>query len=332
MEGYLEVVLVVLALSAVFTFLSSIFLIRIEKKLGILCKDAHKPYEYYVPCIGGFPLFLGTLLGLIILAFLDFLDVKLVISSVTVMICGLMIGFLDDIYDLKSRWKIILGFIPAIPLVLMGCYKPKPWIPFIGSISLRTLYPLLLLVASTVYLNGANMIDTHNGLLPMYALMVIFFAFLLKISTVFTIEEVVLATLFIVTLLIYLLFNMYPAKLFNGNTGAYLIGSILLLTIVVLRVEFYAITASIPMFLNGFYYITSIKGFLQKEQVDRPTIVDKHGCIHPSRKLYPITFVKLTLLIGGKSFSEKELIKVMYIIYATTSLLGYVICYTLGYS
>jgi len=322
----------ILIISAVFTFLSSILLIKIEKNRGILCKDVHKPYEYYLPCIGGFPLYIGNLTGILLLMYFKFLDLRLGISIILVMTCGLLIGFFDDINGLRSRWKILLGLTPAIPLILMGCYTPRPWIPFIGHARLHILYPLLLLVSSTVYLNGANMIDTHNGLLPMFAFALSFFVLILKIVTIHSIEDVILASLFIATLFVYLLFNMYPAKLFNGNTGAFLIGSILFLIVAVFRVEFYVIIASIPMFLNGFYYISSVKGFLQKEQVSRPTIVDGHGCIHPSRKIHPITFIKLTLLISGKPFSEKELVEILYLVYITTASISFTICYILGYN
>lgn len=321
-----------LIISAITTYIASVLLIKIERMLGILCKDVHKPYEYSIPCIGGFPLYTGALIGLVLSYYLGVVDYKLINSTILVMTIGLIIGFIDDLYDLKSGWKILLGILPALPLILMGYYNPRPWIPFIGHARLHIIYPLMLLIASTVYLNGANMIDTHNGLLPMFALVVVSFAFVLKIVTTYVLKDIVLIFLLIVTLAVYLIFNKYPAKMLNGNTGSFLIGSILLLVLTILRVEFYMILASIPMFLNGFYYISSIKGFLQKEQVSRPSRVDEYGCIHPVKKLHPMTFIKLTLILGGKPLSEKELVKVLYFVYTSTALISFVICYILGYS
>lgn len=321
-----------LFVSIVATYTTSLMLINIERKHGILCKDAHKPYEYFVPCIGGFPLYTGIIVGLGMLYLFNVVGYRTLISSILVLSVGLLIGFMDDIFGLRSRWKILLGLFPALPMIIMGCYSPRPWTPFIGHTRLYLVYPVLMLIASTVYLNGVNMIDTHNGLLPMFAFTATFFALILKIVTGFSIEEMMLSILFAATLLIYLMFNMYPAKIFNGNTGAFLIGSMLFLVLVFARVEFYMILTSIPMFLNGFYYISSVKGFLQKEQVARPTYVDENGCIHPTKSTHPITFVKLVLALGGRPLSEKELIKVLYLVYITTSLASFLLCYLLGYS
>lgn len=319
--------------SIVATYITSLILINIEKKLGMLCKDVHKPYEYFVPCIGGFPLYIGIIVGLGILYLFNSIDYRALISSILVLSVGLVIGFVDDVFDLRSRWKILLGFIPALLIMIMGCYSPRPWAPFIGHTRLYLVYPMLMLIASTVYLNGVNMMDTHNGLSPMFAFTVTLFAIILKITTTkYSVEEITLSMVFAVTLLTYLMFNKYPAKIFNGNTGAFLIGSMLFFILVFLRVEFYMVLASMPMFLNGFYYLSSVKGFLQKERVARPTYVDENGCIHPTRNTHPITFIKLVLALSDKPLSEKELIIVLYLVYITTSSLSFLLCYLLGYN
>uniref|UniRef100_A0A7C2ZNI8 UDP-N-acetylglucosamine--dolichyl-phosphate N-acetylglucosaminephosphotransferase n=1 Tax=Ignisphaera aggregans TaxID=334771 RepID=A0A7C2ZNI8_9CREN len=321
-----------LTTSMVVTYLISMVLIYVEKRVGVLCKDAHKPYEYSIPCIGGFPLYAGLVPGLFILYMHGLVELPLFTAFLAVISLGLIIGFIDDTVGLGSKWKIILGFLPAIPIILTECFVPRPWLPFIGHARLFVLYPLLVVLASTVYTNGANMVDTHNGVLPMFAISFIFGALLLKIVSVGMSKEVLLALLIIASLLSYLRFNIYPARMFNGNTGAFLIGSMLMFVLVALRVEFYAILASIPMFLNGFYYISSVRGFLQKEQVKRPTYLDSNGCIYPSKHIHPITFIKLLLVLGGKPLSEKELVEVVYSIYIASALLGFTVCYLLGYS
>lgn len=321
-----------LLISMFITYLSSILLIATEKKLGILCRDVHKPYEYFVPCIGGFPLYLGVVIGIILLYVFNFVSYNTMIIFILTISLGLILGFTDDIFDLRSRWKIVLGLLPAVPILISGYYVPRPWLPFIGHTRLHIVYPLLIALASTIYVNGANMIDTHNGVLPMFALSIILFSFILKLTVSVSIEVIAFAILLSAVLVTYLLFNVYPAKMFNGNTGAFLIGSILLFTLVFLRIEFYMVLASIPMILNGFYYISSVKGFLQKEKVNRPTYVDRGGCIHPTKNIHPITFVKLLLTLGKKPLSEKELIEVLYLVYVATPFISLVICLLLGYN
>lgn len=314
------------------TYISALFIIRIEKKFGFLCKDVHKPQEYLIPCIGGFPLYIGIVIGLAMLYVFGVISYHTLAIFVLPATISLIIGFIDDMINLKSEAKITLGFLPAIPILLLGCYTPRPWVPFIGHARLFMLYPLLILIASTVLINGANMIDTHNGVLPTSTLIVLIFAIVLKLLTHITFEELLIYLLLIVALSTYLIFNIYPAKMFNGNAGAFLIGSLLMVTVVFLRVEFYMILALVPMLINGFYYISSVKGFLQKEKIARPTYVDDRGCIYASKQLHPITFIKILLSISDKPLSEKEMIYVMFLVYLSTSFLSFVITFALGYS
>lgn len=318
--------------SAIVTYITSLFIIYIEKRFNIMCRDMHKPYDYLVPCIGGIPLYLGIIVGITLLHMFNVIRYNVFASLSLSTTISLVIGFLDDMYNLKSRWKISLGFLPSLPILAMECYIPKPWLPFLGHTRLYIVYPIFVLLASTVYINGANMIDTHNGILPMFILIVTIFTSILKIYSGTTVEEVAILIIIIIATVIYLWFNAYPAKLFNGNTGAFIIGSILTYITIFFRVEFYMVLVSIPMLLNGFYYISSVKGFIQKEKVNRPTYLDKNGCIYPSKQLHPITFIKIILVMSKKPLSEKELIKFIYLIYLATASLSTIICILLGYS
>ncbi|MEM1541444.1 MAG: hypothetical protein QW101_01215 [Ignisphaera sp.] len=329
--NYVPIILVSIV-SSIVTMVSAVSSIAIEKKFGFLCRDVHKPYEHFVPCIGGFALYLGFCIGLYLMLFLNMIDSKLFIVSMLSLSIATLLGFLDDIIGLRSRWKIILGLLPAVPILMLGCYVPRPWLPFIGYTRIHIVYPLLILLSSTIYVNGANMIDTHNGTLPMFVLTVSLFAFLLKLFIRAEFQDIYIALLIVVVIISYLVFNIYPAKLFNGNTGSHLLGSLLFLITVLLRLEFFVVLASIPMFLNGFYYVSSVRGFIQKEKIDRPTYVDRNGCIYPKLGVHQLTFVKILLIFAKSSFNEKELITIMYSIYLFTSFLSFMMCILLGYS
>ncbi|MEM1721943.1 MAG: hypothetical protein QXX89_07135 [Ignisphaera sp.] len=325
-------IIIIYVVSSIVTIISAVSSIAIEKKFRFLCKDVHKPYEHFVPCIGGFSLYLGFCTGLYLMFSLNMINRELFTVSMLSVSIATFIGFLDDINGLRSRWKILLGFLPAIPILVSGCYVPRPWLPFIGHTRIHIIYPLLILLSSTVYINGANMIDTHNGTLPMFVFTISLFTFLLKLSIHAEVQDIYIALLIVVVIASYLVFNIYPAKLFNGNTGSHLLGSLIFLITVLFRLEFFVILASIPMFLNGFYYISSVKGFIQKEKIDRPTYVDRDGCIYPKPGIHPLTFVKILLMFAKDSFSEKELVAIMYSIYLYTSFLSFMMCILLGYS
>jgi len=323
-----------IVITAAITIATTLLSIHLERRFNVLCVDVHKVDKPRIPCNGGFAVFSGLVGGTLALLLSGGIESSVGIAVLFSLGISFCIGLADDILDLKSRWKILLGFLPALPILLMHLYTPRPWIPFAGFVRISRLYPLLLLVAFTVYQNGANMIDTHNGVLPVFTLSLHIFALVLKILTseVLKDSEALLLLVFTIALLFYTPFNLYPARIFNGNSGAFVMGVTVPLMLVLNRLEFYYVLASAPMYINGFYYISSVRGFLQKESVKRPTYVDEVGCIHASRdSSAPITLVRLITRFSGSSLSEKELVVVLYTLFILSSALAVAITLLLGY-
>jgi UDP-N-acetylglucosamine--dolichyl-phosphate N-acetylglucosaminephosphotransferase len=318
-------------IAAITTIILTIMVMHLEKRYGILCIDVHKVKKHSIPCIGGFSIAIGFVAGVILLYISGLLSFNETIAIATSIVLSTFIGVIDDFNDLKSRWKILLGLLPGLPIIISNIYMPRPWIPFLGHARLTIVYPLLILIAFTVYQNGANMIDTHNGTLPMFAFSIHLFALLLKLFT-YSLDRVHLVLIFIVVLASYLPFNIYPAKIFNGNTGSFVIGSSLAISAIMLRAEIYYILASIPMFINSFYYISSVKGFLQKENVKRPTYIDSKGCIHPSEdSSAPVTLIRIVTTFSRLPLSEKELVIILYTLFILTSFTSFITMVMLGY-
>ena len=322
--------IIVLGVSSIVTAIMTLLTIFIEKRRDILCIDIHKPNRPRVPCIGAPGILLGTAVGLLLS--IQYLGIKLVMGVALSLAAAFAIGLADDIYNISAYKKILLGLVPALPIVLLNLYTPRPWIPFLGYARLTILYPLLILAAFTVFINGANMIDTHNGVLVFAALTSHIFALLVKMFSKGSIQEILLLALFTIVLATYLVFNAYPAKILNGNAGSFLVGSIIAISAIITRLEMYFILANIAMFINGFYYISSVRGFIQKERVERPVEIDIRGCMRAkSSHKAPITLVRLILLISRDSLSEEELVTVLSIVYVITLMLAAIIVLVLGY-
>jgi len=326
--------LAVIVLASGITVVSTIMSIVLERKLGVLCTDVHKVGKPRVPCNGGFAIYVGLATATILLMLVGFVDRLTGIVVLITLTLSFLIGLADDLIDLKSRWKIVLGLATALPMLVTGLYTPRPWVSFAGFVRISRLYPLLLLAAFTVYQNGSNMIDTHNGVLPVFVLSLHVFALITKLLAGGSIDEPSSALLitFIAVIASYLYFNLYPAKIFNGNTGAFLLGSTIPILLALNRLEFYYLLASAPMYINGFYYIASVKGFLQKESVKRPTRVDERGCIHAVRDpTAPITLVRLAIRFSGSALSEKELVILLYTLFIASSAIASILTLALGY-
>ncbi|MCS7110990.1 MAG: hypothetical protein N3D82_05915 [Ignisphaera sp.] len=324
----------VCAIASIVTIMSTAILIHLERRRGFLCIDVNKIERPSVPCVGGFGIAAGFLSGVVLSYVLGVTPINEALAVGISIVSSLLIGVMDDLSDLKSREKILLGLLPALPIVVLGIYSPKPCLPFLGPARLTIIYPLMVLLAFTVYQNGANMVDTHNGTLALFALSTHIFALLLKLCTSFQLNsDLALVAIFIAVLASYLPFNIYPAKIFNGNAGSFVIGASLAVSAIILRLEVYYILASMPMFVNGFYYISSVRRFLQKEKVERPTYLDDKGCIHSSTgKRVPITLVRFTVTLSKASLSEKELVTILYTVFILTSLTSFILAMMLGCS
>ncbi len=330
MEMYIVVIYVIVS---IVTVMATIMMMRLERRHGLLCMDVHKIERPFIPCIGGFGIAIGFLLGIMLLYALNMVSAIEVLTLGGSIFLSLLIGVVDDLNSLKSKEKILLGLLPALPIVIAELYLPRPWLPFLGHARLTIVYPLLILLAFSIYQNGANMLDTHNGTLLIFALSIHIFAVLLKLHTSFQMSSLNIVLVFIVVLASYLPFNIYPAKIFNGNTGSFIVGASLAISAIILRAEIYYILASMPMFINGFYYISSVKGFLQKEEVKRPVHIDSRGCIHPSTgSRIPLTLVRITVALSKATLSEKELVAILYTVFILTSLTSYIITVMLGFS
>lgn len=147
-----------------------------------------------------------------------------------------VIGFLDDYLKVVLRrsdgllaWQKMLCqiVVTTVFAVYMGCYSDVPLtmlIPFSGGKYLDLgwgAFPVLYLaVIGTV--NGTNFTDGLDGLASSVTIMVATFFSVVAIGTNAGIAPITCAV--VGALLGFLLFNVYPASLFMGDTGSLALG------------------------------------------------------------------------------------------------------------
>lgn len=146
------------------------------------------------------------------------------------------IGFLDDYLKVVLRrsdgllaWQKMLCqiVVTTVFAVYMGCYSDVPLtmlIPFSGGRYLDLgwgAFPVLYLaVIGTV--NGTNFTDGLDGLASSVTIMVATFFSVVAIGTNAGIAPITCAV--VGALLGFLLFNVYPASVFMGDTGSLALG------------------------------------------------------------------------------------------------------------
>jgi UDP-N-acetylglucosamine--dolichyl-phosphate N-acetylglucosaminephosphotransferase len=106
----------------------------------------------------------------------------------------------------------------------------------------------------------------------------------------------------------FLIFNRFPSKAFDGDSGALMFGAMFAGLSVTGGVEMAAMIAVVPGILNSFYTLSSVRGFVERRMMgSRPTYVGDDGKMHASaEKDAPNTLVKLVLL--GGPLAENELV------------------------
>ena len=174
-----------------------------------------------------------------------------------------VIGFLDDYLKVVLRrsdgllaWQKMLCqiVVTTVFAVYMGCYSDVPLtmlIPFSGGKYLDLgwgAFPVLYLaVIGTV--NGTNFTDGLDGLASSVTIMVATFFSVVAIGTNAGIAPITCAV--VGALLGFLLFNVYPASVFMGDTGSLALGGFVAGTAYMLQMPLFIL-------IVGFIYLIEV--------------------------------------------------------------------------
>ena len=163
-----------------------------------------------------------------------------------------LIGFLDDYIKVVLRrsdgllaWQKFL--LQALVLGVLIFYMKRlseisfamkvPFFDFYVNFGSMTVPVLFFVVLGTV--NGANFTDGLDGLASSVTVLIATFFTVAAIGTGSGVEPVTCAA--IGTLLGFLLFNVYPASVFMGDTGSLALGGFVAATAVTMQLELFLV-------------------------------------------------------------------------------------------
>ncbi len=221
----------------IITFVLSIIItpltIKFANKFGLMDipKDSRRVHAKPIPRIGGLAIVISMLIGLGI-----FYLITMGIESITLnnkfigYVLGALVissmGFLDDVINLRARYKFIFQLLAAAIIYFFGISIEGIKIPFIytelidfGFLS----FPITLIWIIGIT-NAVNLIDGLDGLaagvsaISATALLTIF------ITTSSSLEAIVITAVLVGATLGFLPFNFNPAKTFMGDVGANFLG------------------------------------------------------------------------------------------------------------
>ena len=193
--------IIAFSIAAAGTFALSPLCFSLAARLGAIDipLDSRRMHKRPVPRIGGLAIFIGFLLSASIFSNnIALLSGALVIAS---------IGIVDDVYRISAYQKLVFQIIAAAVALAFGVRAPT------GNGFVSVAFSLAWLV---VLPNAFNLIDGLDGLCARVSLFAALTFFVMNGSPV--------ALALAGAILGFLPFNLRPAKMFMGDTGALFVG------------------------------------------------------------------------------------------------------------
>jgi UDP-GlcNAc:undecaprenyl-phosphate GlcNAc-1-phosphate transferase len=247
--------IIVSAISFLIVFFITPVFIKYLTKKGRVVVDFHKPGKPKVPRPAGPVLLMGIVISEIILYFL-ILDVK-IISVLLTTIIAFIIGYIDDLKTMPGWFKPAALILAAIPIIVLGTHGNYLNLIF-DSAFIPILYILLILSIIPIVGNTINSIDVFNGVAS--GLIIITMIPLLVGVILFSNTNVFLIGLPLLFGCIAMYqYHKYPSKIFLGDSGTLLLGSMYAALSIVGNSEIIGVIALLPAVMNSFLFLSSVK-------------------------------------------------------------------------
>lgn len=297
--------------------------IRSLKSKGQVVKDFHKPGKPDVPRPAGPILLLGIVSAEIILYILTLNNAVLAILLTTVI--GFIVGIVDDRKIMPGWFKPLALVAAAIPIILLGAHGNYLNLIF-GSAFIPILYIPLILILIPIVGNTINSIDVLNGVAS--SSVIIALIPILASVLLFGNAYVFLAGLpLLAGTLAFYKYHRYPSRIFPGDSGTLLMGTMLGAISIAGNSEIIAVIALLPAVMNSFLFLSSMKKIVEHREVKaRPTILtDDFKLMASKDRRAPVTLLRLILSDGP--LTEEEIIKQITKLAIFSSALAFVSIY-----
>ncbi|MDQ0269107.1 MraY family glycosyltransferase [Cytobacillus purgationiresistens] len=272
-------------LTLILCFICSVLLTPLVKKLAFKVGATDKPnnrkvHEKVMPRLGGLAIYLSFLIGILI--FQPSQD-----HHWPIMVGGLIIivlGMLDDIFDLPAKLKFVVQIAAALVVVLWGGVQ----VDFINSpfgegeinFGYFTIPITILWIVGVT--NAINLIDGLDGLAAGVSSIALFTIAGMAVFMGNT-YVIAVASLLLVATLGFLIFNFHPAKIFMGDTGALFLGYMIAVLALLGFKNVTMISFIIPVLILGVplsdTFFAIFRRILNKQPISAPDKSHLHHCL-----------------------------------------------------
>jgi undecaprenyl-phosphate alpha-N-acetylglucosaminyl 1-phosphatetransferase len=313
--------------------------IDIAKKRNFVVKpNKRTSHSGAIPNIGGINIFVSFLITVFLFSYGIISEMQFTIIGVFII---LIVGFVDDLIDLKVSWKLSGELLAALFLIILSDIRLSSLHGFLGIYELPSWISYVLSVfVFIVIINALNLIDGVDGLASGLGILYsIFFAIYFYLSNNFNLA--ISAFAMVGSLSVFFLYNVFgkKSKIFMGDSGSLLLGYMIALYVFefselnahhLVPLEYYMSAApavaicvlSVPLFDTLRVMLTRIKKGVSPFHADKNHI--HHLLLKAGLKHRQVTFVLIIIsmvfiLIGilGRNWSIILLIFVSFMLALT---------------
>ncbi len=258
-------------LCAVFAFVCTPLMIRFSLKINAVDKpNSRKVHKGLMPTLGGLAIFFSFLIGLALLQPSNTYHLSIVIGAFIIII----LGFFDDLYALTAKSKFIVQIIAACVVVFYGGLQVEFInLPFGGQLEFGWLSAIVTILWIVGITNAINFIDGLDGLAAGVSAIALFTIAVMAIlmGNVYVLS---IAIILFWSILGFLPFNFFPAKIFMGDTGALFLGFMIAVlsllgfkNITIISFIIPILILAVPIFDTG---VAIVRRLVQKRPISSP--------------------------------------------------------------
>lgn len=240
------------ALAFIASFVTVLVVTPLVMKFAIIIGAVDKPNERKVhtklmPRLGGLAIFIGAIVGYFVSGLYNERMTGIITGAVIIVI----LGILDDKYELSAKKKFLVQVFVGIIVVSTGLTIDFMQIPFFTKFELGLwAYPITVLWIVGIT-NAINLIDGLDGLAAGISIIGIT-TIAIMAGAYNKVMILTLAVILIGSILAFLFYNFHPAKIFMGDTGALFLGySISILSLLGLYKSVTLFSFIVPIIILG---------------------------------------------------------------------------------
>jgi len=228
-------------------------------------KDARRVHKHPIPRLGGLAISIGFLLGVLLFA-----DITTQIRGILIgagMI--IIVGVVDDIMPLRAYIKLLVQIVAALVAVYHGILIEVFSNPLVFQsaqyVSLGFLSIPITVIWIVAITNSVNLIDGLDGLAVGVSIISSVVMLIISLMVSDPNDAIIMAAL-AGACIGFLPYNINPAKIFMGDTGALLLGYVLATVSILGLFKLYAVVSfaapflvlALPLFDTSFAFIRRI--------------------------------------------------------------------------